>query len=49
MLYQDVLVSAIQLLLDADLPDEAFTLAFTDRAGLMAGLDPEEVDCHCND
>lgn len=49
MLFQDVLVPAIQRVLDWDLPDEACTQAFNDQAGMMAGLDPEEVDCHCND
>lgn len=49
MLFHDVLVPAIQLVLDWDLPDDACTQAFTDQAGLMAGLDAEEADCHFDD
>ncbi|SFL28981.1 hypothetical protein SAMN05216302_10549 [Nitrosomonas aestuarii] len=47
--YQDFLLDAVDQVLSWDIPDQALAEAVISQAGLMAGINPEEITGHYPD
>jgi hypothetical protein len=43
MILEDCLASALETVLDWDIPDEACSLAVAVQAAMLAGIEPEEI------
>ena len=48
MFRPDTLMNALDTVLAWELPDESFSAALADRANLLSGGDPEQIDRICS-
>ena len=48
MFRPDTLMNALDTVLAWELPEESFSAALADRANLLAGGDPEQIDRICS-